>query len=639
MSSIRIGKVDIENFLLIRKASIDFSKRGLVGVFGPNGVGKSSLILESLLYGLFGVSERFGTERDKVVNRFVGSGCHLHIPMSIEPDDTKVELDVYRKHPKFKDEVFLKVNGIDQRGRTNAHTWEKVTKLLDMDHTSFCNSVVFGQSTSQYFSSLSDAQQKGIVERLLGMSWIPKAYEIVTKDRDKVDKELDALAGKYDELKAKLKEVEEQVAYYQEKELKFEIERGKKLSDLESSFEVPEDASALEDTIKGLERKIATDEGLLSDKEKLSKEDLKIALEINSLETNAKIKMGEISKIEAKIVSLKNFKVPGETIFCDACGQEITVASKQAFIEHLNKDMTPKILEMESYNVKIKEKAKEREPLSSALSTLMKLEKSYKLTLQALNKWKADLATVNVWNATVEEKNLGVRNRIDEVRAEVNTFKEIIANWEEKGRKLSLEVGDHLMVVYKEKETEEKYCEALVEVYSNRGFKSFVIESVLPDMDRFAAIYSRALGGKYEITFSPQSILKKGEVREKFNVGVLNRFGAADYEGNSSGEKRAVDSIVMFVLGDLAASRLNNRVSLLILDDVFEKLDEESCASVINVLRMMVSPKGTRDEEFKDLPERESVFVLTHLEQFKDNFENKIRVGRKENGETAIYGE
>jgi DNA repair exonuclease SbcCD ATPase subunit len=39
---IKIGKVEIENFLMIGKASIDFSNKGLVAIVGANGSGKSS---------------------------------------------------------------------------------------------------------------------------------------------------------------------------------------------------------------------------------------------------------------------------------------------------------------------------------------------------------------------------------------------------------------------------------------------------------------------------------------------------------------------------------------------------------------------------------------------------------------------
>ena len=789
MSEIRIGKTNIENFLLIRKASVDFSNRGLVGVFGPNGVGKSSLIMETLLYGLFGISERFGTERDKVVNRFVGKDMHLHIPLKIGYPDNQmdVEVDAFRKHTKYKDEVFLKINGEDRRGKTNAHTWEKISKLLDMDHTSFCNCVVFGQSMAQYFSGLSDAQQKGIVEKLLGMSWVPVASELSIRDRDKIDKRLDELAGRHEELKKKIREVEEQLSFYKEKLKKFEDERVSKLKGLEGSFQKMEDTSELRFKIKELEDKISTDEGLLSDKKKLEDvlkdldleirgvdvkienvtaeikkvkeldekleeledtkktetelakleeslsqaEDLLIGkrdventikeldLEIRELFVKIKLKKEKIQEIGLTISNLQNLSwKDGEKISCSSCGQTITIESKKQYLVHLTEDLHKLDEEMEGLakeltgvqtkkdpvkecldglletetetkklsgdvakckkllsdiqlrNAKIEEKNKNTKKLrkeasgnllklnkelsllsdeksnllksqvepNKDLSVLLRIEENKKNYVKELDSLNKDLSDTKVQNAKIEEKNSGLKKRMEEVKSETNTFQEIIEKWETKGKELASEFSD-LVSTYKVLEQEEKYCGALVEVYSNRGFKSFVIESVLPDMDRFAAVYSQVMGGKYEISFSPQTPTKKGEVREKFSVNVVNRFGAADYNGNSSGEKRAVDSIIMFVLGDLAASRLNNRISLLILDDVFEKLDNKTCDSVIKILHTMVFPKGMRDAEYKDLPERESIFVLTHLEQFKNSFENKIRVGRNENGETTIYRE
>jgi DNA repair exonuclease SbcCD ATPase subunit len=181
---------------------------------------------------------------------------------------------------------------------------------------------------------------------------------------------------------------------------------------------------------------------------------------------------------------------------------------------------------------------------------------------------------------------------------------------------------------------ELRYHKFWEEGFSNRGLKSLVIESSIPEMNKDASLYSTALGGKYNIIFSPQMQLKGGEFREKFNVEVDNKRGSAIYDGNSNGERRAVDSIVMFVLGDLAARRSNKRFTLLILDDVFEKLDTEICDSINGILRAMTIPKNKREGEYSALPERESIFVLTHLEYFQSKFENQIWVERTNNGDT-----
>lgn len=618
---IRFGKVEIENFLSIRKGFVDFSERGLVAVLGPNGSGKSSLVVESLLAGLFGVTERYGVERDRVVNRFVGKDCHIHIPLKV--DELSASVDFYRAHHKFKDEIFFEIDGQDKRGRTNRHTWDKIIKFLDMDALGFTNCAVFGQSLARYLS-LDDAKQKAIVERLLGLSWIPKAYELSSKDYNSIDSQLDSLTGQHEMLTKKIAEYTEQLGYYNEKLTRFSIEKANRIKELEDSFLEPEDTKELEGKIKELEKKVSVDEALLSDHSQNEEKLRDLDLAVRELETKARSKEAEIEKIESKKQVLKRTKVEGE-VRCDACGQKITVESKESFIEHLTKDIGVKTEELRNYQKEIKEKKRERDPLEENRNNLLQIERSSKLIFQSLSRYKADLSAVQVRNARVDEKNNNILKRIEEIKVETSSFQEVID-------KLNLDIAscsadlDDLIKQYKVKEEEEKYAKELVELYSNHGFKSFVIESCFPDMDRFAHTYSTALGGKYEIKFSPQTQLKSGEMREKFYAGVINRYGSESYDGNSAGEKSAIDAIILFVLGDLAANRFNKRVSLLILDDVFEKLDDTACESIIHVLELMATKKESRDEEFKDLPERESIFVLTHLEQFKSRIENRILI-------------
>ncbi len=280
----------------------------------------------------------------------------------------------------------------------------------------------------------------------------------------------------------------------------------------------------------------------------------------------------------------------------------------------------------------------ELHPLYEEHKNMVELEKANKIFTSLLNNRKAELAVINSENARIEERNNNIKKRIEEIKKEVNTYGELVEKIEKNLIPLESE-KQKLILGYKVKNAEKPYADFSVEFFSNRGFKSYLIESVLPTMNEYAGIYSKVLGNKYEIVFSPQKQLKGGELREKFNVDVMNRQGSDNYEGNSNGERRAIDAIVMFVLGDLAASRLNKRVSILILDDVFEKLDEAVCNNIIQVLKMMVIPKGMRSDEFKDLPERESVFVLTHLKYLENQFENRMQIGRGKNGHTEIYRE
>ena len=614
MGDIRILNVVADNFLTIRHASISFENRGLLGIVGPNGSGKSALIVEAPCYGLFGVSERYGNKRDLLVNRFVGKD--LHVGVGLEVDGMKVEVNAYRKHHKFKDDVFLLIDGQDKRGNSNDQTWDKVIKIIDMDYTAFTNAVVFGQSLSQYFSSLSDAFQKEIVERLLGITWIPQAYEIAKQDREQCFSDLTIVENSYNGKTIKLAEINEELVGCSKKYEEFEEERSKKIIELESQFESLVDISSLEKKIKSLDnRKLSMEDQL-----KEIDSDLRVMdKSISEIDAEIRIIDKEFSKISSKHRTVTESKVGS---ICEFCGRQITEESTASYIKHLlddravfekeKIDFESKVTEFHSEKIKLKGNAKIFEDKLSSYTT-------------ELNILKKELDSDKIKNARVEERNKSLKESIRSIKDSENIYNDLVEKVKGEMSKLEFEMKEIKNKCSEFSETLE-YCKFWEEGFSNRGLKSFIIESVIPQMNQYASLYSSVLGGKYNISFSTQKQLKKGDFREKFYVDAENRFGSQNYEGNSNGERRAIDSIIMFVLGDIAASRSNKKFSLLILDDIFEKLDEEISDSIIAVLKMMIAGS-------EGLPKRESIFVLTHLEYFTSKFENKIYVEKK-HGET-----
>lgn len=614
MSTIRICKVVVDNFLTIKHASVDFENRGLIGVIGPNGAGKSALIVEAPCYGLFGVSERYGNKRDQLVNRFVGKDMHVGVELDVDGMNVKVE--TYRKHHKYKDDVFLFIDGKDKRGNSNDQTWDKITKILDMDYTSFTNAVVFSQSLAQYFSSLSDAYQKEIVERLLGITWIPQVYEIAKSDKNDCLSKLSDVENSYKEQLEKIEELEGELTEYRNKFEEFEEEKVKRIKELEVQFEELIDTSKLDKKIRSLEsRKLSIEEDSKSIECELRETEKKVI----SFGTEIKLKEKEISRIDYRL------KIIGDEVgnICEFCGRKITKDSVVSYSDHLKADRLEFVKEKEGFSAELDKITFIKSNLEKNLEDC---ENKIEVYNEDLKNLKNNLDSDKIKNARAEERNNALKTTIGEIRKSINIYRDIVEKLEIEMKQVK-ETAEGYKKEYNGLEVEIEYHRFWEEGFSNRGLKSFIIESVIPQMNQYANLYSSVLGGKYNISFSTQKQLKRGELREKFYVDVVNRFGSELYEGNSNGERRAIDSIVMFVLGDLAASRSNKRFSMLILDDVFEKLDEEICDSIISALKMMLTGSAS-------LPQRESVFVLTHLEYFTSKFENRIYVERK-HGETT----
>jgi len=398
---------------------------------------------------------------------------------------------------------------------------------------------------------------------------------------------------------------------------------------------------------------------------------------VTTVEADIRHTETKIFEISLKIKGQQKASAEG---YCEYCGSLITEETKNEFVSHLEGDLKGKqeiIQELKKYLDREEDAydtlAKASNEISSLISELEKqlrdfqdkrdgsAQKALDVAIEEFNKTTRALSEAEATNKRVEERIDDCRKRIVEIQAGENPYLDLIDKAKQEVnpygtmvKKVLKEVNPNLELIansevellnYNEQRklnensikelTEEKpYLDFWVEGFSNRGLKSLIIESMIPRMNLWADAYSGMFGDKYQLTFSALKPLKSGEMREKFDVSVLNKMGAGNYRGNSGGERRLVDTIVMFVLGDLASSRSSKRFSCLILDEVFERLDEEICEKVIEVLELMVMPRDERPDEYKGLPERESIFVLTHQPFWKDKLESNIKVFRNENDET-----
>jgi DNA repair exonuclease SbcCD ATPase subunit len=519
-----------------------------------------------------------------------------------------------------------------------------------MDYTGFTSGIIFGQAISQYFSALNDSSQKQIMERLLGILWIADAYELSKSDTNNCTNLLTQEGNICVEISRSIEELKSTLKQYETKSVEFEENKKKKLSELKQQFkelkESNEDVLIVHKSKKEhLESGIDELNHQIDDLEKQSsvnnEEFGEAGKALAETDTSIDYQEKEIKKIDTKIVGVSKTQT-GTT--CSICGQKITDNSVNEYKVHLEADkLEPKgaleaMLKIRTEIVqRYDELKKEKDVFKSKKDELVlrrqKLTSDYKVAKKLFDDVKKENDAIRIENARVDEFNKSLEHQIKEFEKSKNGWDVMIDD-----HRTKIQIKEELLKVSETKRDDLRievlYHKFWEEGFSNRGLKSLIIESCIPQMNHDAKLYSRTLGGKYAITFSAQTQLKGGDIREKFNVEVTNKKGSENYDGNSNGERRAIDSIVMFVLGDLAARRSNKRFTLLILDDVFEKLDMDICDSINNVLKIMTIPKVDRDEEYKELPERESVFVLTHLEYFQSKFENQLWAVRSGEGDT-----
>ena len=93
-----------------------------------------------------------------------------------------------------------------------------------------------------------------------------------------------------------------------------------------------------------------------------------------------------------------------------------------------------------------------------------------------------------------------------------------------------------------------------------------------------------------------------------------------EYENLSGGERQKIDLIVQFALRDMLCTHLGFSSNILVLDELFDNLDDIGCQRVLNLIA-------------NKLTDVESIFIVTHHTTISIPYDNEIIV---EKGEDKI---
>jgi DNA repair exonuclease SbcCD ATPase subunit len=634
----QLGNMWAENFMSIIDAQVDFINKGLTLVeginddseaFESNGSGKSTVFTETVVWVLYGETIR-GQKGDKVINRNVGKNTKVVLEI-IEDNGDVYKVERYRKHKEHKNHVRLFHNDENITGKSDKDTDQLIVDLLQMDYSTFTNSVMFGQGVTKMFASSTDSEQKKILENMLQIDIYKACQDKAKQYLTDIDRQRKVLDGDIKVQENQIKTTNDMIAHAQEKEAKLEEEVMDKISKLDDEWsdyntelQMLPDIMALQDEADGyavlvtklderIERYKEPEENLLeliSDKKSLQRLLLTINKDIDT-------KKSELADIRAG----KN--IPKS---CKACGQDLPLEDTSHIENHLEEAIEELQKEYNSNKLLLNETEALIEKVHKLLEGKKPQEEQRKTLQDAIKDIEREIvATVNR-EKEIQKLQARILKQIDEQKALLKTT---YSDYIEQAIKMVNEVKEKLEDNRKALEaldTEYSHYEFWVNSYGNQGIKSVLLDSVTPFLNTQANRYLGQLAdSSIEVKFNTQQQLKSGEKRDKFSVEVINHNGDDDYKSNSNGEKRRIDVAVNMALQDLVASRSNKRVDLLVYDEVFEGLDSIGSEAVIELLKEKARKVG-------------SVLVITHNAALKQLF-TKSLVVRKENARTVIEDE
>lgn len=634
-----IKSVDIKNFLIIGQAKIELHNRGLVRICGDNnddstsssnGSGKSA-ILEAIYWGLFGDTLRSLKSADSVVNNSVKKNCGVVV--ELEEEGTSYRVERYRKHSKKKNNLYLYINDVDSRGKDNRETQEYIEEILSIDKVSFANSIVFGQGYSKNlrrFSELSDKEQKECLESILDMEVFATAHTHASKELkdllaakegklcvgDIISRSLEEEQSNFLELKSSY------AAFDSDKTQRIAESRRRykgviaEIEDMENQLEIfPEHRSESEisDSIAEYGEELASynkKREKLKDKYDTSRNKLLV------------IKNGINKEISTLLLSLEKLSdgsdAGEECLYCGALVAEDRVITKRGDIdfEVIDKRRSIKTLEKKiisltkCYDAKGVEIDEVVSLIKEVLFNLAEEQQHIFSLKVAQEKLKSKLEYAVARAETYLE-------HIEHIELEENPYEFLVEKVKSSIKKKKKKIKDiEDAVTALEKEVE--YYTFWKEGFSRGGIRSYLLDKIIPFLTERANHYLAILtDGGIQVKFNARKQLANGEWRENFNVEVLNANAADTYEGNSGGEKRRIDLAISLAINDFIASRSGKRFNILLLDEVFENIDETGVYYVVKVLEELAK-------------NRSSVFVITHHDSLASYFSETIKLSRKD---------
>lgn len=282
-----LKEITVKNFFsFAEEQTLSLTGNGLVNVNAPNGVGKTSLLIESLTFALFGKTR--SEKIDDCINRYVGKDCKVSV--TFEDDrGTVYKVLRYRKHTDKNNSVLVFKGDQNISCKNTKDTDALILDLFGMPYIAFINSTIFSSELYSNFLSAKNSERLVIFENLLSLKQITIFYTQIKEMLKKIEVEESNIKLEMTEKQTKINSFQELISSYSEQAKKRLLELKDKKETLQKEIKKAEEEIA--------ELKILD---IAKEKEKLSNTTLKKEYEKQILEKKNENNYLVISKLSTQ---------------------------------------------------------------------------------------------------------------------------------------------------------------------------------------------------------------------------------------------------------------------------------------------------------------------------------------------------
>lgn len=581
---INFKSIKLKNFVSFKNEEIDLDKyQGFINIFGANnsddsaksnGSGKSSLF-NSICWCLTGQTIQ-GSK--KVENIFCSGETKVELNFVLDNKDYTI---IRSKNPS---NLKILSDGNDISGKGIRDTEKIIRELLPDIETIISSVVILGQGLPNRFTNNSPTGRKEVLEKLSKSDFMIEDIKDRLSNRQK---ELKLILRDNEDKQLKLKTI-----LSTKKELLQQLAKQFKSFDYGTLKTQLDELTRLDTTIMQID---STELNSWIDKQ--------LSLKIPEYEVkDTKEFEKNLVECQTTLKSLKAKKRDLMSGICPTCGKEVDaleledIDNEICLLEQKISEIDDKIVQINKENKESENKAKEE------------YQKKFDDISKKIKELQAEQSKIQKEN----EKKISTLNKIKELEYAISSLDEKKNNVKEQGTqvkkecaKLEKDIEKIDIKVYEDKLDILKKMSNI----ASRDFRGYLLTNVISFIQDRLIQYSNFLLSTDNIKFELDG--------NNLQIYLLDK----EYEMLSGGEKQIIDIMVQLSIRDMLCTYFNFSTNILVIDEITDNLDSNRAEKVFELLSKL------------DL---ESIFVISHHEDYNIPFDRQIKVEKDKNNISRI---
>jgi len=562
---------------------IEFNN-GLNLITGNNGSGKSSALLDTLSFCLFGQPYR-KIKIDDLINRY--NRKNLEVTYTFLINDNKYVLTRGLKPKKLS----ITKNGIPVKILSSKGlTQDEINKIIGINYNIFKQIISLSINHNEPFLKLPLPKKREIIEQIFSIDVFAGMTKIVKNEIKDLKVKIGISNNTITLLTQSIKEDDERIKELEETKKRFEDDKKNEIKDVDVE-------------IRQYKNKLIE----IKENGKRLAEDLKKLKPIDNREELNSKKESIISKIAEYKLKVKNSEDDIEFLeshdVCPTCNNKISNEYKKSQIKNLSEIKTKNELSIELYEEELKVINDDIEDIEQDI---------YKYEVK-----KSNVQTLKDKAKDIQSRLTSYENRRKTI--EDRTFDFDIAKAKEDLKNKKQQFSDIQARVAQE-EQDLNYRNIVVKALSDTGIKSYVFEEMIPilnyNINEYLTLFELPIVIKFD-KFMEENI-------KVVNIGLEN----VSYYCFSEGEKKRIDMSILLSFIAIKKSLATWNCNLLVIDELFDSsIDEVGLEKLIESMNNMIDDENNL-----------GIYIISHRlkKEYFSQFESLIEIQKKGNGFSTI---